>query len=169
MDLASRLTEKTKKAAKDKPLWVKLPPLVSDIASLAKKIEEAGAQALSLINSLPGLAIDLDSQKPLLANQTGGLSGAPIKPLALRQVHLVSQAVKIPVVGMGGIFTARDALEFIIAGATAVEIGTAILIDPRCPLTIIKDLETWLREKDLKDLGPIRNSLIGRKTNSPLK
>ncbi|MDR2455858.1 MAG: dihydroorotate dehydrogenase, partial [Deltaproteobacteria bacterium] len=125
---AARLTEAAIKAVRGaKPLWVKLPPLTADIGGLAKKLEEAGAGALSLINTLPGLSINLETMRPQLGNVTGGLSGPPIKPLALRQVYLASRAVKIPVIGLGGVMEAEDALEFMAVGACAVQLGTAIL------------------------------------------
>jgi dihydroorotate dehydrogenase (NAD+) catalytic subunit len=145
--------------SKGKPVIVKLPPLVSDIANLAKRIEAAGASAISLINSLPAMAIDLYQRKPKLGNVTGGLSGPPIKPLALRQIFLVAKAVSIPVIGMGGIFSAEDALEFFLAGATAVEVGTATLKDPRSALFILEGIEKHLWEIE-EDLSHFRGSLI---------
>ena len=144
-DAAGSLTEAVVKAAgAAKPLSVKLPPLTSDISKLARTVESAGAEAISLINTLPGLAIDLKTRKPLLGHVTGGLSGPPIKPLALRQVYLASQAVKIPVVGLGGVMTPNDALEFMIAGAAAIQMGTAILVDPVSPLEAIVEMKSWL-------------------------
>ncbi|MDR1314688.1 MAG: dihydroorotate dehydrogenase [Deltaproteobacteria bacterium] len=158
-DLACSITRDTVKAARGKPVVVKLPPLVSDIALLAKRCEDAGASALSLINSLPAMAIDLHSRRPKLRNVTGGLSGPPIKPLALRQVCLCARAVKIPVIGMGGIFTAEDALEFILAGASAIQVGTATLRDPRSPVFILEGIERHLWEIE-EDLEHFRGSLV---------
>jgi len=142
-----------------KPFLVKLTPLVSDIAAVAAAAEGAGATAVALINTLPGLVVDLARRRPRLGGVMGGLSGPAIKPLALRQVWLCAQALKIPVVGLGGIATAEDALEFILAGAEAVEVGTATLIDPRAPLTILEGLKDWLRREGLRDLGQIRGAL----------
>jgi len=142
-----------------KPFLVKLTPLVSDITAVARAAEGAGAAAVALINTLPGLAVDLARRRPRLGGGQGGLSGPAIKPLALRQVWLCAQALKIPVVGLGGITTAEDALEFILAGAEAVEVGTATLIDPRAPLVILKGLKDWLRREGLNGLGEIRGAL----------
>jgi dihydroorotate dehydrogenase (NAD+) catalytic subunit len=142
-----------------KPFLVKLTPLVSDITAVAAAAEGAGAAAVSLINTLPGLAVDLARRRPRLGGGLGGLSGPAVKPLALRQVWLCARALKIPVVGLGGIATAEDALEFILAGAEAVEVGTATLIDPRAPLTILEGLTGWLRREGLTDLGSIRGAL----------
>jgi dihydroorotate dehydrogenase (NAD+) catalytic subunit len=142
-----------------KPFLVKLTPLVSDITAVARAAEGAGAAAVAPINTLPGLAGDLARRRPRLGGGFGGLSGPAIKPLALRQVWLCAQALKIPVVGLGGITTAEDALEFILAGAEAVEVGTATLIDPRAPLAILEGLRDWLRREGLSDLGQIRGAL----------
>jgi dihydroorotate dehydrogenase (NAD+) catalytic subunit len=157
-ELASSITRDVVKAAGKLPVVVKLPPLVSDMALLARKCEEAGASAISLINSLPAMAIDLHSRRPKLKNVTGGLSGPPIKPLALRQVCLCARAVSIPVIGMGGISTAEDALEFILAGASAVQVGTAILRDPRSPVFIIEGVAKHLWDVE-EDLEHFRGSL----------
>jgi dihydroorotate dehydrogenase (NAD+) catalytic subunit len=153
------ITESSVKAAKKKPVVVKLPPLVTDIVSLAKVAQEAGATAISLINSLPALSIDLEARKPRLANGTGGLSGPPIKPLALRQVALCAKSVSIPIIGVGGIMSHLDALEFIVAGATAIQIGTGLLADPTLPISVIENMSKWLRNKNLGDLGKIKGSL----------
>jgi dihydroorotate dehydrogenase (NAD+) catalytic subunit len=158
-ELAKAITKACVKVANGKPVVVKLPPLVTDIALLARLVEEAGASALSLINSLPAMAIDLVTRKPKLKNVTGGLSGPPIKPLALRQVCLVANAVDIPVIGMGGIFTAEDALEFFLAGASAVEIGTATLRDPRAAMFILEGIEKYLWDIE-EDLSHFRGSLV---------
>ncbi|MDR2726264.1 MAG: dihydroorotate dehydrogenase [Candidatus Adiutrix sp.] len=142
-----------------RPFVVKLGPLVTDITAVAAAAERAGAAAVSLINTLPGLAVDLARRRPRLGGGQGGLSGPAIKPLALRQVWLCAQALTIPVVGLGGITTAEDALEFILAGAEAVEVGTATLIDPRAPLAILEGIRDWLRREGLSDLGQIRGEL----------
>jgi dihydroorotate dehydrogenase (NAD+) catalytic subunit len=160
-EVAARLTEAAVKAAEGKPVLVKLPPLVADVALLAIRAIEAGAAAVSLVNSVPALVVDAKTRRAALGRLTGGLSGPPIKPLALRQVWLCSQAIKAPVVGLGGIFTAEDAAEFIVAGATAVQIGTAILADPRSPLAILKGLEEFFAAEGLPDVESLRGSLKG--------
>ncbi len=136
---AADITEAVRKVCK-KPLMVKLSPNVSDIAAIAKAVEDVGADAISLINTLTGMAIDIKTGKPVLANVTGGLSGPAIKPIALRMVWQVADAVKIPVVGMGGISSAEDVIEFMLAGAKAVMIGTANITDPFAGVNILKDL-----------------------------
>ncbi len=136
---ASEVTRAVKEVT-TKPVIVKLSPNVTDIVSIAKACEDAGADGLSLINTLLGMRFDLKTGKPLLANTTGGLSGPAVFPIALRMVYDVSRAVKIPVIGMGGIASARDVAEMLLAGATAVEIGTANLIDPFACRDILADL-----------------------------
>ena len=131
---------KAVRAVTDKPIIIKLSPNVTDITEIAKACESAGADGVSLINTLLGMKIDLKSKKPLLANKTGGLSGPAVKPVAVRMVYQVYEAVKIPIVGMGGISTAADVLEFMLAGAAAVEVGAANLIDPYACKKIIEDL-----------------------------
>ncbi|MDR2826572.1 MAG: dihydroorotate dehydrogenase [Candidatus Adiutrix intracellularis] len=142
-----------------KPFLVKLSPGAADVTIIARAAEEAGAAAISLINTLPALAIDLEKRRPRLAAGPGGLSGPAIKPVALRQVWLCAQALNIPVVGLGGIVSATDALEFILVGASAVQVGTATLADPRAPLTILEDLSAWLRKEGLNDLEQIRGQI----------
>jgi dihydroorotate dehydrogenase (NAD+) catalytic subunit len=159
-DLAARLTRAAVKAARGKPMWVKLPPLVSDIARLAAAVEGAGASAISLVNTLPGLAIDLGTRRPRLGRGPGGLSGPPLKPLALRQVCMAARAVSIPVVGLGGIMSAIDALEFMVAGASAIQLGTAILVDPASPLAVIEGMSAWLEARSLPDLATVTGSLL---------
>jgi dihydroorotate dehydrogenase (NAD+) catalytic subunit len=141
----ARLTEMVR-AATDKPLIVKLSPNVTDIAGLAAAAERAGADALSLINTLLGMRIDLRTGKPVLANSTGGLSGPAVHPVAVRMVYEVSRRVGIPVIGMGGIMTGEDALEFLMAGATAVAVGTASLTDPSAPVRIARELAGLLAQ-----------------------
>ncbi|MCX7634888.1 MAG: dihydroorotate dehydrogenase [Syntrophales bacterium] len=127
------------------PVIVKLTPNVTDIALIAQAVEDAGAQAVSLINTLLGMSIDVESRRPHLANVTGGLSGPAIRPIAVRMVRQVVKKVNIPVIGVGGIMTAADALEFLIAGATAVQVGTANFIDPQATMHIIDGIEDYLR------------------------
>jgi dihydroorotate dehydrogenase (NAD+) catalytic subunit len=126
-------------------LVVKLSPNVTDIARIARSVEEGGADAVSLINTITGMAVDIHTRRPQLANVTGGLSGPAIKPVALRMVWQVARAVKLPVVGIGGIMNARDALEFIIAGASAVQVGTANFVNPRCSMQIIDGIADYLQ------------------------
>lgn len=138
-----------------KPLIVKLSPNVTDIVVMAKACVDAGAEALSLINTLTGMAIDLQKRRPVLANITGGLSGPAIKPVALRMVWQVARAVKVPLIGIGGVMNATDALEFILAGATAVQIGTANFLTPAASQQIAAEMEQWLvdnRVGDVKEL-----------------
>lgn len=139
------VTAAAKKAA-EKPLIVKLSPNVTDVAALARTAEDAGADAVSLVNTFLGMAIDARRRRPVLANVTGGLSGPAIKPIALRMVHEVYQAVKIPVLGMGGIMTGTDAAEFMIAGASAVMVGSANLAEPDAMIRIIGELDSFLEE-----------------------
>jgi dihydroorotate dehydrogenase (NAD+) catalytic subunit len=146
--------------ATGKPLIVKLSPNVTDIVALARACADAGADALSLINTLIGMAIDIGSRRPVLSNVTGGLSGPAIKPVALRMVWAVSRAVKLPIVGVGGIMTASDAIEFILAGATAVQVGTASFIAPDAAQRIAEGMEAWMLsqgETDIRNLvGALR-------------
>ncbi len=131
------------------PLIVKLTPNVSDITETAKAAEDAGAEALSLINTLLGMTIDIFTQKPKLSNITGGLSGPAIRPIAVRMVWQVAQKVKIPLLGMGGIMSSEDALEFILAGASAIAIGTANFVDPRTPIKVAKGIKCYLKERKI--------------------
>jgi dihydroorotate dehydrogenase (NAD+) catalytic subunit len=140
-------------------LVVKLSPNVTDVAEIARSVEAAGADSISLINTITGMAIDIESRRPKLANITGGLSGPAIKPIALRMVWQVAQSVKIPVIGVGGIMNATDALEFLIAGAAAVQIGTANFINPRATLDVIEGIESYLIAKEIPDISEIIGSL----------
>ena len=140
-------------------LMVKLSPNVTDVAEIARSVEAAGADSISLINTLTGMAIDIETRRPKLANITGGLSGPAIKPIALRMVWQVAQSVKIPVIGIGGIMTAEDALEFLIAGAVAVQIGTANFINPSATIDIIEGIESYLTERAISVIGDIIGSL----------
>ena len=145
------------RAASKKPLIVKLSPNVTDVVSMARACEDAGADALSLINTLTGMAIDLDRRRPILANITGGFSGPAIKPIALRMVWQVAKSVKVPIIGIGGIMNATDALEFMLAGATAVQVGTASFINPGAAQKIAEDMEAWLIANGVSDI----RSMIG--------
>jgi dihydroorotate dehydrogenase (NAD+) catalytic subunit len=153
------ITKAVKQVAKQ-PVIMKLSPNVTDITMMAKAAEAGGADAVSLINTLTGMKIDIQRQTFALANRTGGLSGPAIKPVAVRMVNQVANAVKIPIIGMGGITTWEDAVEFILAGATAVSVGTANFINPRATLDIIDGIEKYMIEKncdDIKDLIGIVN------------
>lgn len=141
--IAGELTREIKKVSQV-PVLVKLSPNVTDVVSIAKAVEEAGADGLSMINTLLGMRIDLRTRKPILANQVGGLSGPAVKPVAIRMIWQVSQQVKIPIIGMGGIQSAEDVIEYFLAGASAVAVGTANFVDPYACPTIIDELEAWL-------------------------
>ena len=139
----------------DKTLIVKLSPNVTDIASIAKAVEAEGADSVSLINTLMGMSIDIERRQSRLSIGTGGLSGPCVKPVALRMVWQVARAVKIPVVGLGGIMNATDAIEFLMAGATAIEIGTANFIDPTTTIRVINGINEWLDNHGVKDVHEI--------------
>ncbi|MDH5661982.1 MAG: dihydroorotate dehydrogenase [Elusimicrobiota bacterium] len=141
------------------PFMVKLSPNVTDIASIARVCEEAGADGISLTNTFTGMAIDVENRKPILRQITGGLSGPAIKPIALRMVYEVHKAVKIPIIGMGGIMTAGDALEFIIAGAKAVAIGTGNFVDPLTPFKVIDGIREYMIKNRIKDIKLLVGSL----------
>jgi len=140
------------------PLIVKLSPNVTDISLLAKVAVDAGADALSMINTLTGMAIDIRTRKPKLANRTGGLSGPAIKPVAVRMVYEVYKAVNVPIIGMGGIMNAEDALEFIIAGASAVAVGTANFIHPTVSVDIIDGITAFLAQEHIADISSLRGT-----------
>jgi dihydroorotate dehydrogenase (NAD+) catalytic subunit len=143
------------KAATSLPVLVKLTPNTSDIVKVALAVAEAGADAISLINTIKGMAIDIAGRRPLLGNITGGLSGPAIKPVALYMVYEVAGAVAIPVIGCGGITTANDAIEFIMAGASAIQVGTANLINPRAPLEVLEAIEEFLRKEGISSLAEL--------------
>ena len=143
------------KAVTTKPVYMKLSPNVTDIVSIAKACEEAGADGISMINTLMGMRIDLNRKKPVIANKSGGFSGPAIKPVAISMVYRVYEAVKIPIIGMGGLSTAEDVLEMMLAGATAVEIGAANLIDPMASKNIIDDLPRVMEKYGIKNLADI--------------
>ena len=140
------------KTATSLPILVKLTPNTSDIAKIAMAVAEAGADAISLINTLKGIAIDIARRRPLLGNVTGGLSGPAIKPVALYMVYEVAGAVDVPVIGCGGITTASDAIEFIMAGASAIEVGTASFTNPRAPLDVLEGIEQFMRQEGIDNL-----------------
>jgi len=147
------------KAVTNKPLIVKLTPAAGNIVAVAKAVEDAGADAVSLINTLPAMAVDVHTRRPVLGNVTGGLSGPAIKPVALKMVYDVSQAVSIPVVGMGGIMTGEDAAAFMLCGATAVMTGTANLLDPGASLRIIDDLRCYAEKANIQEISALTGAL----------
>ena len=146
---------KAVRQAYHKTLIVKLSPNVTDIAEIARAVEAEGADSVSLINTLMGMAIDVEKRKKVLSIGTGGLSGPCVKPVALRMVYQVAKAVKIPVVGLGCISTAKDALEFLMAGATAIEIGTANFLDPAVTIKVRDGINDWLDQHGCKDIHEI--------------
>ena len=150
---------KAVRARYDKTMIVKLSPNVTDIAEIARAVEAEGADSVSLINTLMGMAIDIEKRKPLLSINTGGLSGPAVKPVALRMVWQVAKAVKIPVVGLGGICNAHDAIEFLMAGATAIEIGTANFIDPQVTIKVRDGINEWLPSHGCKSVKEIIGTL----------
>ena len=143
------------RAVTKKPLIIKLSPNVTDIVAIAKACEEAGADGISLINTLLGMKIDLKTKKPVIANKMGGFSGPAIKPVAIRMVYQVYEAVKIPIVGGGGVATAEDVIEMMLAGASAVEIGAQNLVDPMACPKIIEDLPRVMEKYGIKNLKDI--------------
>jgi len=154
---AFEATEAVKKAAK-LPLIVKLSPNVTDISTIAKAVEDGGADAISMINTLLGMRVDINKRKPILANNFGGLSGPAVKPIALRMVYQVAQKVKIPIIGMGGISNGADAIEFMLAGASAVAVGTAGFVDPYAWIRIIAEIEEYLIKNNIDDV----NKIVGK-------
>jgi len=142
------------------PLIVKLSPNVTDIVVIAKQAEAAGADAVSLINTLLGMAIDVDTRKPKIGNITGGLSGPAIRPVAVRMVYQVAQMVKIPVIGIGGIMAGEDAIEFFLAGALAVQVGTANFIDTQAPIRIVEEIKEYLSAKKVSHYKELIGKLI---------
>ena len=157
-DMSAKVTERVVKET-DKPVIVKLSPNVTDIRKIAVAAEDAGADALSLTNTLTGMAIDIEKRVPKLANISGGLSGPAIRPVSLFMVHQVVRAVKIPVIGVGGIVDYRDALEFLIAGARAIQIGTANFVNPRASLDIVEGLKMFCQEKKIERIEDLIGTL----------
>jgi dihydroorotate dehydrogenase (NAD+) catalytic subunit len=158
-DAAARLTEKAKRSS-TRPLIVKLSPNVTDISAVARAIESAGADCLSLINTVVGMSIDVKTRRPRLNYGTGGLSGPAIRPIAVRMVSEVSNSVKIPLIGIGGITSSTDALEFIIAGATAVQIGTANYYDPTVTMRVVDGLSEYCRSNQVVNVASLVGSLV---------
>ncbi len=152
--MASEVTRQVKKVSQ-KPVYVKLSPNVTDIVEMAKAVEEAGADGITMINTLVGMRFDIKTGKPIIANKTGGYSGPAILPVALRMVYQVSKAVKIPVIGMGGISSGKDAIEMMIAGASAIAVGCQNLVDPYACIKIIEEMNQILESMNIKDVNDI--------------
>jgi dihydroorotate dehydrogenase (NAD+) catalytic subunit len=156
--ISARVTEQVLENT-DKPVIVKLSPNVTDIRAVARAVEAAGAHALSLINTLTGMVVDIDRRVPVLANVSGGLSGPAIRPIALHMVHQVVRTVRIPVIGLGGIMDHRDALQFLIAGARAVQVGTANLVNPTASLEIVDGLRRYCVDKGIRRIADLVGTL----------
>jgi dihydroorotate dehydrogenase (NAD+) catalytic subunit len=156
INLASEVVSKIREVT-SLPLITKLSPNIAAITEFAKAVVDSGSDIVSLINTIPSMAIDIKTRKPKIANISGGLSGPAIKPIALKMVYDTARAVSVPIIGMGGIFTAEDAIEFFIAGASAIAVGTAIFTDPYAPLKIIEGIEAYLDQAGIKEI----NELIG--------
>ncbi len=159
-ETVQEVTKVAKKALHKTPLIVKLSPNVESIAANARAAEKGGADAISLINTLTGMAIDIERRKPIIANNTGGVSGAGVKPIAVRMVYEAAQAVKIPVIGMGGITCAEDAIEFLMAGAVAVQVGTANFTDPYAMPKIIDGLNAWCDRHGVANVSELTGTLV---------
>ena len=153
-DALFNITDKIKKASK-KPIIMKLSPNVTDITEMAKAAEAAGSDAISLINTITGMKIDIERRKMVLANKTGGMSGPAIKPVAVRMVYQCANAVKIPIIGMGGIITGEDAIEFMMAGASAVAVGAANFINPYATIDVIEGIEKFMISHNIADINDI--------------
>lgn len=157
--MLQKLLSKVRANVRNAVLITKLSPNVSYIQEFAKIAEECGSDAVSLINTIPGMAIDIKTRRPRIANITGGLSGPSIKPIAVRMVYETFRAVKIPVIGMGGIMNCADAIEFMLAGATAVAVGTANFVNPSATIDLIKDLESFMAENSITDLKELTGGM----------
>ena len=155
----SKITKEIKKKAKQ-PVIMKLSPNVTDIALMAKTCEDSGADAVSLINTITGMKIDINKRSFVLANKTGGLSGPAIKPVAVRMVYQAAHSVSIPVIGMGGIASAEDALEFIMAGAAAVAVGAANFTDPTTTVKVIEGIESYMKDNNVNDINELKGCVI---------
>jgi len=153
------VVQAVRRAAPDLPLIVKLTPNITDIAEAARAARDGGADILSLVNTFLGMAIDLESRRPVLDNVVGGLSGPAIKPLALYMVHRVFKEVDLPIIGMGGISTTKDALEFMVAGSTAVQIGTANFVEPAAPIIVARGVRDWCRERGVAAVRDVIGTL----------
>ena len=158
--MAAEVTEAVKKVSK-KPLIVKLTPNVTDITAIAKAVEDAGADAVSLINTLLGMRIDLKSKRLLLANGTGGFSGPAVKPVAIRMVYQVRRAISLPILGLGGIMTGEDAAEFLMAGADAVAVGTAALVNPTAPVDVVEGLRAFMEREGYENIAALKAAFKG--------
>ncbi|MGI6751480.1 MAG: dihydroorotate dehydrogenase [Anaerovoracaceae bacterium] len=156
-DMAADVIRQVRKVT-TKPIIVKLTPNVTDIADIARAVADAGADAISLINTLLGMKIDVYRKKPVLANLMGGFSGPAIKPVAVRMVYQVRQAVSLPIVGIGGIMTGEDAAEFLLAGADGVAVGTAALVDPTAPVRILEELETYMKNQGFSTIKQLKDA-----------
>ncbi|MBR0598786.1 dihydroorotate dehydrogenase [Clostridiales bacterium BAD-6] len=159
--MAAEVTKQVKTRSQ-KPILMKLTPNVGDVAEIARAVESEGADGISLINTLLGMRIDVHKKTPVLFNRMGGLSGPAVKPVAVRMVYQVRRAVTIPIVGMGGIMSGEDAVEFIMAGADAVSVGTAALVDPAAPVRIKKELIEYMKKNNFKTMKDIRDSFQDR-------
>ena len=159
-DMAASVVKAVKEVSR-KPLIVKLTPNVTDITAIARAVEAAGADALSLINTLMGMRIDLRTRRPILANTTGGFSGPAIKPVALRMVYLVRRAVSLPILGLGGIMTGEDAAEFLMAGADAVAVGTAALVNPTAPVDVVEGLRAFMEREGFANIAELKAAFRG--------
>jgi dihydroorotate dehydrogenase (NAD+) catalytic subunit len=162
-DAAAEVTAVTLRATQ-LPVIVKLTPNVTDVVAIARAVEAAGADALCVSNTILGMAIDIRARRPLLGRGFGGLSGPAVKPIIMRQVYQVAGAVGIPVIASGGVMTAADAIEYLMAGASAVQVGTATFTNPRAPLDVLEGLEAWLRREGIADV----HEIIGAARTSPL-
>ena len=157
-ETVEKITTAVRKYAK-RPLIVKLSPNVADIAEIAKAAEAGGADALSLINTLTGMAIDIKTRRPILANRIGGLSGPCVKPVAVRMVYQVHQAVNLPIIGMGGIATGEDAIEFFLTGSTAIMVGTANFMNPYACLSVRYGIESYMQENGIEDISELTGAV----------
>ena len=158
--VAARKVVEAVKESTSLPIITKLSPDTPDLKAMIEAVQEAGTDALSLINTIPAMSIDVESRRPVLSTVTGGLSGPAIRPIALRLVWQAASMAKVPVIGMGGIMTGNDALEFIIAGASAVQVGTLNLVEPCGALRVIREIEGYMRRHDIASLEELRGSLI---------
>jgi len=158
---AAEITREIKRVTA-KPIIMKLTPNVADISEIARAVESEGADCVSLINTLLGMRIDVHNKRPVLGNQMGGLSGPAIKPVAVRMVYQVRRAVRIPIIGLGGIMTGEDAAEFLMAGADAVSVGTAALVDPTAPVRIKQELIDFMQQYGYRNLREIRESFLNQ-------
>jgi len=156
--LAAEVVSAAKKAAR-RPLWVKLSPAVGRIGVISKAVEDAGADAVVIANTYPSLCLDAHTRKSRLGSTTGGLSGAAIKPITMRLVYEASRAIQIPIIGLGGIESPDDAAEYMVAGASAVEVGTAHFADPRASERLVESLEAWCRKENLFGISKLRGSI----------